>query len=171
MGFCLVAIRVEVSRVSSLLRSVRLGGSLQWVSLTIIGFRCESPLLTVVIFVLVQSHQGPSPLIRTFLKPHIYIYLLSWLGLKLFWKAASKNCGFGSLISFGRKADSCKNIRMHVSVDVAQVYFSSINEFFIKSTRDCLKASNVEYCNDDCWILSWQHWIKVCRLPLKPTSD
>lgn len=66
-------------RLSSLLRSVRLGGSLQWVPLTMIRFRCESALLTTVIFVLFESHQGPSPLIRTLLKPHIYIYFyLDW---------------------------------------------------------------------------------------------
>lgn len=86
-------------RLSSLLRSVRLGGSLQWVPLTMIRFRCESTLLTTVIFVLFESHQGPSPLIRTLLKPHISVFL-SVLGLKSLWKAASKNavsdhiCGF-----------------------------------------------------------------------------
>lgn len=74
-------------RLSSLLRSVRLGGSLQWVPLTMIRFRCESALLTTVIFVLFESHQGPSSLIRTLLKPHIS----SVLGLKSLWKVASKN--------------------------------------------------------------------------------
>ena len=28
-----------------------------------------------------------------------------------------------------------------------------------------------EYCHDDCWILSWQQWIKVCRPLPKPTFD
>ena len=65
-------------RLSSLLRSVRLGGSLQWVPLTMIRFRCESALLTTVIFVLFESHQGPyaSPLIRTLLKPHISVFFI-----------------------------------------------------------------------------------------------
>ena len=63
-------------RLSSLLISVRLGGSLQWVPLTMIRFRCESALLTTVIFVLLESHQGPSPLIRTLLKPHISVFFI-----------------------------------------------------------------------------------------------
>ena len=62
--------------LSSLLRCVGLGGSLQWVPLTMMRFRCESALLTTVIFVLFESHQGPSPLIRTLLKPHISVFFI-----------------------------------------------------------------------------------------------
>ena len=94
-------------RLSSLLRSVRLGGSLQWVPLTMIRFRCESALLTTVIFVFFESHQGPSPLIRTLLKPHISVFFIR-IGPQIALESGFKKCGFGSY--------------MRIRVEVAQVY-------------------------------------------------
>ena len=96
----------------------------------------ESALLPIVIFVLfqLQRHQDPVPTNRhMFETAYIFFYPDSFrLDLESLWKAVSKDAVSDSLISCGRKADSCKNMgafrNIWIRVNVAQVDFSSMNE-------------------------------------------
>ena len=93
----------------------------------------ESALLPIVIFVLfqLQRHQDPVPTNRHMLETAFIFFTrihLDWT-LNLFGRLCQKD---HSLISCGRKADSCKNMgafkNIWIRVNVAQVYFSSMNE-------------------------------------------
>lgn len=97
----------------------------------------ESALLPIVIFVLfqLQRHQDPVPTNRhMFETAYIFFFTrihLDWT-LNHFGRRCQKDAVSDSLISCGRKADSCKNMgafkNIWIRVNVAQVYFSSMNE-------------------------------------------
>ena len=76
----------------------------------------------------------PFPRIATCLKPLIFFFTwihLEWT-LNHFGRRCQKDAVSDSLISCGRKADSCKNMgafkNIWIRVNVAQVDFSSMNE-------------------------------------------
>lgn len=93
-----------------------------------------SALLPIAVFVLFQRHQCPVPTnLHMFYTAYIFLTRIhfDWT-LNHFGRRFQKDAVSDSLISCGRKADSCKNMgafkNIWIRVNVAQVYFSSMNE-------------------------------------------